>query len=79
VKPVNQVAAVDQIELVHLTNIFLSVAVTLVGNQILDFPIGHLHLQHVNEALREVVSFHMAENSAEFKSSATWSASSIQS
>ena len=79
VQAINEVAAVDEVELLGLADILLDVSVTLVSEQVLDVLHQHLVLHHVNEALRVVVGLNAIKDLAQFKSCSARTTSSIQS
>ena len=64
VKSVDEIASVNEIKLFNLTNLILSVTVTLVCDQVFDFPPFHLFVHHVHKPLRVVVSFDVVKRSA---------------
>jgi hypothetical protein len=79
VKPINQVASVDQIVLFDPADLLLLVAVSLIGAQVFDAAICHLTEKHVNKSLGVVIGFNMVEDRAKFQSSSSWTTTSIQS
>ena len=61
-KPVDEVAAVNQVKFLPQANLHLLVAVTLKCLQVVDSSLQLLLDHHVNEPLGVVVGLHMAED-----------------
>ena len=79
VQAINEVATVDQVELLGLADFRLEMSIALESQQVLDILHQHLVLHHVDKPLRVVKCLNVTKDLAQFKSCAARTTSSIQS